>query len=266
MNLGEWIRFLYGITLGTSTPLIDVGARPLRNMEKKSLGSGVTAFIGGACNCVALENNGKILLINSNMGKTSEEILHSLTGVSHIVNQKAHMYFAAGNELYPEARDIYVGNYNRARLISVFSDRKVPNHIVSEKIEIDWGTNKIILEPISIGMFEKNLVVNLPDSKTLMLGDLFYNKVFPVLKMHSQLDVTDWISTLERLLSKYQPDRIIPGEGSIGNAQDVGLFVEFLKDVSVPGAKASLLNEKYKWENISGLSSLEQSIEAFKRE
>ncbi|OQW48998.1 MAG: hypothetical protein A4S09_12850 [Proteobacteria bacterium SG_bin7] len=263
MNLGEWIRFFYGITLGTSTPLIDIGARPLRNLEKKSLGNGVTAFIGGACNCVAIGNNGKNLLINSNMGSAAEEIFQSVTEVSHIVNQKAHMYFSAGNEFYTDARDIYVGRYPRLRLISVFGDRKVPNHVVSEKTEIDWG-QKIILEPLTSGMFENNLVVYLPDTKTLMLGDLFYNRVFPIFKMHPNLNVTEWLSVLESVLSKYQPDNIIPAEGSIGNARDVSAFIDFLRDISLRGAKTSILSEKYKWENIAGLSSLELGIEAFK--
>ncbi len=263
MNLGEWIRFFYGIILGTSTPLIDIDARPLRNLEKKNLGTGITAFIGGACNCVLVENNGKSLLINSNMGTAAEEILQSVPGVTHIVNQKAHIYFAEGNPLYTDVRDIYVGQYNRSHLISVFSDRKVPNHIVNAKTEIDWG-QQIILEPITSGMFENNLVIYLPGNKTLMLGDLFYNKVFPIFKMHANLNVPDWISTLERILSKYQPDNIVPAEGPIGNARDVGTFIEFLRDVSSVGAKTSLLSEKYKWENIAGLSSLEQSIEVFK--
>jgi len=266
MNLGEWIRLLYGLTLGTSTPLIDGVTRPLRNMEKKYLGNGVTAFIGGATNCIAIENNGNTLLINTNLGKAAEEILRMVSGVSHIINQKAHIYFSAGNELYPDAREIYVGDYPRARIISVFGDRKIPNQIINKKTEISWGASKIILEPIRSGMFEKNLIVFLPDSKTLMVGDLFYNKVFPIFKMHAYVNATEWISTFERILSKYQPDRVIPAEGPMGNSSDAAEFVEFLKNVSVHGANTSPLSEKYNWENIAGLSSLEESIETFKRE
>lgn len=265
MNLGEWIRFIYGITLGTSTPLIDVDARPLRKIEKKNLGRGATVFIGGAGNCVVLEDNGKSLLINSNMGTAAEEILQSVSDVVQIVNQKAHIYFAAGNEFYTDARDIYVGAYPRARLISVFGDRKVPNHIVNEKMELDWG-QKVILEPLSSEMFKNNIIIYLPDTKTLMLGDLFYNKVFPIFKMHSKVIVDEWVAELEKILSKYQPEKIIPVEGDIGGPAEVGEFIKFLKDVSVPHAKSSVLAEKYQWENIVGLSSLEESIKAFRRE
>jgi hypothetical protein len=266
MNLSEWIRMLYGLTLGTSTPLIDIGARPLRPLQKTSLESDLTAYVGGSTNCVAVANGEKVLLINTNMGKAAEEIMHQAGLVTHIVNQKAHPYFAAGNELFTEARDIFVGDYPRPRLIEVFGDRKVPSLLISETTEVKWGNETIVIDPIKDGMFAKNLVVYLQKAKTLMLGDLFYNKVYPIFKMHGRLDVAEWMSQLERILSKYQPERIIPAEGALATAKDVGIFIEFLRDVSRAGAKSSNLSEKYQWEAIAGLSSLEKSVEAFKHE
>lgn len=271
MNLREWIWFLYGITLGTSTPLIDLSARPHRPLSKKTLAPGLTAFIGGVANCVALQNNEATLLINTNMAEAAEEIMRSVGTVTQIVNQRAHPYFVGGNEFYPEARDIYVGAYARASLIQQFGDRKIPNRLVTEKIELDWGGTKIVIEPISEGQFAKNLIVFLPQTKTLLLGDLFYNRVFPIFKGYAQVDVQSWIALLENILSRYQPAQIIPGEGEIATANDVATFTQFLNDMSRGSATASssaafaAFAEKYPWENIEGLSSLVDSLNFFKK-
>ncbi len=266
MNLSEWIRFLYGITLGTSTPLIDVTARPHRPLQKKQLGNGITALIGGVTNCVAIEKGSETLLINTNMAATAEQIMHEVPGrVTHIINQKAHRYFVGGNEFYPEARDIYVGSYPRPVLIQHFGDRKVPNHIVSARTDLNWGGHQIIIEAISTGQFAKNLVIFLPEIKTLLLGDLFYHKIFPIFKIYDHVEIKEWISTLEKLLSQYQPDQIIPAEGEIATAAGVAEFTKFLAEVSVPGALQSTLAQKYPWEEIQGLSSLNDCLEYFKK-
>lgn len=268
MNLSEWIRLIYGLTMGTSTPLIDPGKRHLEPLKFLEISDSCELYIGGAANGAILKSNSGLLLINSNMGQCAETLYEKYSGqVKSIICQRAHNYFASGNYLFPEVGDVYVGAHEPLVISKTFGERRPPNHILREQEVITWGKEKIEIHPIAEDLFFGNLVVYLTEAKALFLGDFFYNRVHPVIRGFKNKSnfISTWINLLDSLVSKFQPKHIIPAEGMPASPDRIREFIEYLKDVSVTGVKVSELGGKYKdWKEIPGLSSLEESVERFK--
>ena len=78
MNLKEWIRFLYGMALGTSVPYIKPQNRFLWPTAIHKFDANLSLYLGGSSVCGILTAQNKSLLINTNSGEAANKLAFEL--------------------------------------------------------------------------------------------------------------------------------------------------------------------------------------------
>ena|SRR5258708_38740701 len=74
MNFKEWLRFVYGMTMGTSVPYLKPTQRFLWPTAEKKLDDRLSLFLGGSCVCGIFANGPQSLLINTNSGAAAKQV------------------------------------------------------------------------------------------------------------------------------------------------------------------------------------------------
>ncbi len=256
--------------MGTSTPLLNPRDRFLAPLKIVDLDEVCKLFIGGAGNGLALIAGHEGLLINTNLEKTAEDIYHALKfkniTVKKIINTKCHFCFSGGNYLYPEAKDIYIGEYTRAHLIDQLGDKQLPKHILREAADLHFFDEIVQMIPVPLSFFAGNLLVFLKKRNILLMGDLFFNGLFPYLPAGVTLSqVAEWAKFCEKLAAEFSTARILPAEGAVGSSEDLLGFAKYLTELA-QGAPLARLTQQYLWKDIPGISSIEKNLEVFRKD
>ena len=84
-----------------------------------------------------------------------------------------------------------------------------PTHIFDKKMEVDLGNKKVQLLHVGEGHTRGDIVVWVPDSKTLYSGDLVENEATPYC---GDAQLSQWPKTLDKL-AKMKPKALVPGRG-----------------------------------------------------
>ena len=101
-----------------------------------------------------------------------------------------------------------------------------------------------------------DVLAYVPDANVLFTGDLGWSKTLPNLV---DATVTDWVPTLDKVLSQYPTAKFVPGHGGVAEAVEIKDFRDYLDDLrdrvqqgirnglTIDQAKQQLkLAEKYK--------------------
>jgi hypothetical protein len=99
----------------------------------------------------------------------------------------------------------------------------------------------------------------------MMFGALFANRIHPVLKIGVAPRATEWIATLEDLLTRFSPEICVPGEGDIGSGDDVREFVRYLRALTDDSVEFSECRKKFDWMEIPRTTSLEENYDILRR-
>lgn len=143
--------------MGVSTPLIQPEELGLVKLEKIKIDEDMWVFKGGSGNGCILRSGSDLLLVNTNKGSAAEEIYHFIGSefsdcqVKKIINTQCGANYSGGNDFYPECKDVTVGNYSRTVLINEMSDRKLPSDLVTERKQIQFGSEYLHLIPLGGG-------------------------------------------------------------------------------------------------------------------
>jgi len=170
-SLSDWLRMIYGLLMGTSTPLIQPEERGLVKLEKIKIDNNMWVFKGGSGNGCVLRSGSELLLVNTNRGSAAEEIYHFLRSefpgcqVSKIINTQCGANFSGGNDFFPDCKDITVGEYSRSFLVNEMGDRKLPTDVVTVRKQISFGDEFLHLIPLGGGPLLVFLV-----SRNILLG------------------------------------------------------------------------------------------------
>ncbi len=129
---------------------------------------------------------------------------------------------------------------------------------------VDLGKRKVILFTLP-GHTGGDLLAYVPDTNVLFMGDMGWRKTLPNLVDAS---VTDWITSLDKILHDYPTAKFVPGHGEVATAEDIREFRDYLDDLrtrvkqaisdglTIEQAKDQLkLPEKYKafaFQNFAG--------------
>lgn len=262
MNGKEFLRFLYGMFMGTSVQYIKPTKRHMFDTLWEKIDE--TAFVqhGGSSNCFVLRKQDSALVINSGHSGPAEKLAGQLKSiginrVEILVATSLFQDFVSGWEkLEPE--QVLVGGYPDARLREYFGERCAP--VLTSKL-IEWGDEKVEITPLATGFSTHDLAVFLHRRKILVLGGMFYNRIHPVVHPGLGFDVDSWVRQLRSLLERFKPEQVLPAEGDWGKIPDVELFARYLTDLTDPGVEFQYCRKNYDWIEIPSYTSLEENFD-----
>ena len=125
----------------------------------------------------------------------------------------------------------------------------------SGTVHLYLGKREVVLFTLP-GHTGGDVLVYVPDANVVFMGDMGWRKTLPNLV---DATVSDWITSLDRLLVQYPNAKFVPGHGEVATAAEIGEFRDYLDDLrtrvkqaisdglTIEQAKQQLkLPEKYK--------------------
>lgn len=154
-----------------------------------SPGDIVYVLLGGGGNTLALMRDDGVVLIDTKRPGWGRPILDAIKAVSErpvrtIINTHAHADHTGGNVEFPTVTQIVAHENTKASMekMEAFQGanaRFLPNRIVSEKMSLLDGPDRIDLYYFGAGHTNGDLVVVLPAKRMAYFGDLFSAKAAP---------------------------------------------------------------------------------------
>lgn len=174
-------------------------------------------------NGLVLIKNGNALLIDTpNTNEQTEQLVSYLKDslnaiVSKVIVGHYHSDCMGGLKfLHEQTVESYSGSLTRTECIN--KNLPVPQKYFDDSLSFDFYGEKVICNYFGAGHTPDNIVVYLPNKKTLFGGCLVKSKHSENLGSIKEADIDNWDKTIENIISAY-PDieYIIPGHGSFGN-------------------------------------------------
>jgi glyoxylase-like metal-dependent hydrolase (beta-lactamase superfamily II) len=268
MTLREFVRFTYGLFMGTSTPLLKPSQRYLFPLKKAYFDDRLSFLLGGSCVCALLDGGGERLIINVNQAGAASalrKLANERVGPLSVALTSSAADFSEGLNVFSDADKIYVGRSQeqshvrgiKKALGESFKDLVV----VQEEIVLDFAGERVRLIPLGAIASNSDMAVYFESRSVLFLGGLFYNRIHPILRQGVGPRIDTWIQCLSGLLDRFQPKFLVPAEGEIGTIEDARLFISYLRDLTDASVEFSRCRELYDWLEIPSHTSLEENFD-----
>jgi glyoxylase-like metal-dependent hydrolase (beta-lactamase superfamily II) len=263
----EFVRFTYGLMMGTSTQFLKPTQRFLFPILRHDFDSHLGLFLGGSGICGVLEGQGEVLVINTNQGAAATDFRRWVDeragrGAETVILSSAAADFSRGLVLFADARRIFVGPGSSKTLRAELGDLAGRAEVISSETVIEVAGERVRMIPVAPAATESDLVVYLEGRAVVFLGPLFYNRVHPILRPGNSLKPDEWIKTLEEMLERFSQAKVfVPAEGDVGSREDVVEFIGYLKDLRNPAIEFAKCREKYDWPEIPSYTSLEENFD-----
>lgn len=266
MTVKEWLRFIYGMALGTSVPYIKPNKRYLWPVRLHEVDANCFIYEGGSANSIILRSQDQSLIVNTNSAEAAEHLHHEIKkrhypAIHYVLNSNVYRDFSGGNSLYLEKARYFLPEVTEQMLRQNWPDRPQQIEYVNHEQVLQFGDEKIILVDIKNAASHSDLAIYFERKKILVLGALFYNKIHPVLHPLDGMNIDQWVLELERLMTRFQPDLVIPAEGELAKPQDVVQFISYLKNFKDPKVEFSECRRLFDWKEIPGQTSLEENFD-----
>lgn len=266
MIFKEWIRFIYGMAMGTSVAYIKPTNRFMWPTAIKKIDDRFELFLGGSSVCGILHDHNQVALINTNSGQAAMQLHRyvekDLRASSLVIfNTTTSKDFSDGNHLFADVSQFYIPNMSDELLQKEWPN--YPNTVIKiiEENTFEISGETMVIVPILESASHCDLAIYLKSRKTLFLGGLFYNHIHPFLRPQDGMNVSKWIRNLEALIARFQPETIIPAEGDVATTAQLKDFISYLKALSDPKIEFSECRRTYDWLEIPGQTSLEENFD-----
>lgn len=165
----------------------------------------------------------------------------------YLINTHHHIDHVAGNALIEAEGAVLIGHRHVPQWIVAENLRlmggdkvspavrervqglRAPRLLLDQSLEVDLGGRRLLLRHLP-GHSGGDLIVSVPETDVVFMGDLFWNRSLPNL---TDARVADWIVTLEGVAASAGAGlRFVPGHGEVGAVQELRAFGAYLQDLS----------------------------------
>jgi len=178
----------------------------------------------GGSNTLALMRDEGVLLVDTKPPGWDRPILDAIRAVTDrpvttIINTQANADHVSGNIAFPTATEIVAHANAKARMekMDVFrgaNAKFLPNRLVTDKLSLLGGADRIDLYYFGPGHTDGDLVVVFPEKRLAHFGDLFPSKAAPVIDTASGGSGVAFPETLAKALAEIKNvTRITTGHG-----------------------------------------------------
>lgn len=119
------------------------------------------------------------------------------------------------------------------------SDVPAPNLTFDREIRMYLGGREIQVFHLKRGHTDGDSIIYFPQTKVVHMGDLFFNKVIPVIDRAHGASTAEWTETIDAVIARVDPaSQFIPGHGEVTNVDDLKAFKQYLLDLRAAVKKA----------------------------
>ncbi|HSO74866.1 MAG TPA: MBL fold metallo-hydrolase [Blastocatellia bacterium] len=125
-----------------------------------------------------------------------------------------------------------------ARSIKI-ADIPAPNITFDRELRMYLGGREIQVFHLKRGHTDGDSIIYFPHSKVVHMGDLFFNKVIPVIDRAHGASTLEWTETIDAVIARVDPaSQFIPGHGEVTTTGDLRAFKQYLLDLRAAVKKA----------------------------
>jgi glyoxylase-like metal-dependent hydrolase (beta-lactamase superfamily II) len=169
-------------------------------------------LLTGGSNTLALMRDEGVLLVDTKPPGWDRPILDAIRAVTDrpvttIINTQANLDHVSGNIAFPTATEIVAHANAKARMekMDLFrgaNAKFLPNRLVTDKLSLLSGADRIDLYYFGPGHTDGDLVVVFPEKRLAHFGDLFPSKAAPVIDTASGGSGVAFPETLAKALAE----------------------------------------------------------------
>jgi glyoxylase-like metal-dependent hydrolase (beta-lactamase superfamily II) len=243
--------------------------------EFRELRRGVGLFAGRGGTIGWLANADAVAAVDTQFPDTAEIFLRDLPGragrkLDVVVNTHHHPDHTGGNPvLRPMARSMVAhANVPALLLARAEADKRtldpatVPGTTFAGDWRMDLGGERVTARYFGPAHTKGDIIVHFEQANVVHLGDLMFNRLYPVIDRPGGASIRSWIGVLERAVAEYPADAIfIFGHGNAkfgvtGGPGDLRVFRDYLSAllayVEAERRAGRSLDEVQKLENLPG--------------
>lgn len=188
---------------------------------------------GDIANCAFVVGDQSVAVIDTGgsatVGRSFRDAIGKITDkpVRYVINTHMHPDHVLGNVAFEPDKPEFVGHFKLARGLAAraeryiamnrqelgedaFADSKIipPTVEVQDRLELDLGGRKLVLEAQKTAHTDNDLIIRDPATDTMFMGDLVFSGHIPTLDG----SIRGWLALLDKL-SATPAARIVPGHG-----------------------------------------------------
>lgn len=214
-------------------------------VQVRRLRGGVSVLGGNGGNVTALAGPDGVVLVDS--GIVAPRVAAALATVTrapirHVVNTHWHFDHTQGNDWYHARGATVAAHENTRRRMSVAtrvddwdftfppSPRgALPATAIAAERTLRLGGAEVVVRPYPPSHTDTDVAVHLVDADVLVLGDTWWNGVYPFIDYSTGGSIDGTIRAAEATLAMASPGTIlVPGHGPVGGRGDLAAFRDML--------------------------------------
>lgn len=223
----------------------------VRSLTVEAVSEDIHVIRGMGGNTTVLNTDAGAVVIDSMTFKMQGSLIRKkaeeLTGkeVVLLVNTHYHLDHTHGNPGFKPGTQIVSTERTLSHLKALDADnwqgeaaKLLPNDTFSDRRQLKLGNKTITLIHPGRGHTDGDLVVLFEEDKTLVMGDLFFNKHYPNIDLEAGGSVQAWPSTIDKIL-ELGFDTVIPGHGDTTNRAGLIGFQKMMSQLAQIGSSAA---------------------------
>ncbi len=217
--------------------------------EFKELRRGVGYFTGRGGTIGWLANRDAVVAVDSQFDEPARRFLEGLPGragrdVDVLVNTHHHPDHVGGNAAFRPVTRRIVAHEQVPALLEAQAKRRPeagaavpPDTLFAETWRMDAGDEVVHARHFGAGHTAGDIVVHFEKANVVHLGDLMFNRLYPVMDKPGGVRVRQWSALLETIARTYPADTIYvfghgnPKFGVAGSAADLAEMRRYLDGV-----------------------------------
>ena len=226
----------------------------IRSLSVESLSKDVHVIRGVGGNTTVLNTDEGAVVIDSMTFKMQGSLLKAkvkeLTGkeVVLLINTHYHLDHTHGNPGFNSDTQIVSTARTLSHLKALDGEswqgdaaNSLPNDTFTDRRQFSFGNKTVTLIHPGRGHTDGDLVVLLEEDKTLVMGDLFFNKHYPNIDLEAGGSVQAWPLTIDSTL-ELSFETVIPGHGDTTDRNGLIGFQNMMKQLASIGREAASKN------------------------
>ncbi len=228
----------------------------IRSLEVEQVSEDIHVIRGVGGNTTILNTDAGTVVVDSMtfkmQGSLIREKAEALTGkeVVLLINTHYHLDHTHGNPGFNAGTQVVSTERTLSHLKTLDADfwkddaaKLLPNETFSDRRQFDLGNKTVTLIHPGRGHTDGDLVVVFEEDKTLVTGDLFFNRHYPNIDLEAGGSVSAWTKTIDNVLS-LEFEKVIPGHGDTTDRDSLVGFQNMMRQLWTIASDAIDKNEQ----------------------
>lgn len=237
-------------------------------ITSEKMSDNVTMIIGQGGNIGIYEGDTHLLMIDSQFGRITPQILAEIKSISDkplqiLLNTHHHGDHTGGNEnIAKEGAAIYAHQNVRKRMKASIAEKGSPSETAlpvltfSDELNLYMDNNEVMVFHPEAAHTDGDTIIYFVEQNVLHTGDVYFKDRYPYVDINSGGDVKGAQKAIERMLMMINDDtQIIPGHGSRATKADLQRTLDMYKKsiviISAEIAKGKTEDEVAKNESLT---------------